>query len=265
MGFARIHRPRYEADEWVLGVAATFAVHAIIFAPFIYRAFVPASPAAEEKEAVPKPVVNATLLRLGTPLDPKKLPDRFVPHAKTAPKPEKIASRETPQHHVDAGAPPPPDAIDDKQTRLNNKNDIFPEDAGKDRPLEGHQSGIDGGEETDPNKVRAGDMYGAILSKFFSERMVYPSVISQAEARKLCAVYQVKISSGMIIWYLKVDAVRKSGNDLFDDAARSMLQKLLDDRVGLPEPPSEVAASYKGQRVNIAISGDLHGDASKCK
>jgi hypothetical protein len=44
-----------------------------------------------------------------------------------------------------------------------------------------------------------------------------------------------------------------------------MLQKLLDDRTALPDPPVEVAGGFKGQRVNLTLTGDMHGDASRCK
>jgi hypothetical protein len=55
--------------------------------------------------------------------------------------------------------------------------------------------------------------------------------------------------------------VRKSGNDLFDDSAREVLQKLLDDRTPLPDPPDAVADSYRGRSVNIVMPG---GGGAKC-
>jgi hypothetical protein len=44
-----------------------------------------------------------------------------------------------------------------------------------------------------------------------------------------------------------------------------MLQKLLDGRTPLPEPPPEVADIYRGRTINITLAGDAHGDASKCR
>ena len=43
----------------------------------------------------------------------------------------------------------------------------------------------------------------------------------------------------MVIWYVRQSILIKgsSGNELFDDASRSMLQKLLDDRTPLPRAP----------------------------
>ncbi len=261
----RRRKPHYEADEVVLGLVAAITMHVLFAGPFILRMVLPAKADTKEEPQIARPVVNATLLKLGKPIDPKKLPDRLVPRAKTAPKPDKVASTEDPKHKMPDAGVPPPDAIDDKITRHTDKPDPFPEDAGKDRPTEGHESGIDGGTETDPNKLKAGDAYGALLSKFFADRLQYPSVISQAEARRLCSTIQVRISPQMVVWYLRSDPVRKSGNDLFDDAARTMLQKLLDDHTALPAPPKEVEEMYRGKSLNISITGDLHGDASRCK
>jgi hypothetical protein len=212
---------------------------------------------------VAKPVIAATLLKLGKPIDPSKLPDRIVPRAKTAPKAEIKASQEDPKKRKDAGAPP--QAAAEGDLRNAAKNDPFAEDGGKDRPQEGNLAGIDGGTEVDPAKVKAGDMYAALLGAFLAERMTYPTTISQGEANRLCAVFQVNISPRMGVWYLRNEPIKKSGNDLFDDAARNMLQKLLDDHVALPEPPAPVADQFKGKRVNIAIMGDPHGDAARCK
>jgi hypothetical protein len=69
----------------------------------------------------------------------------------------------------------------------------------------------------------------------------------------------------MVIWHVRAEPIRKSGNDLFDDSARTTFMKLLDDHVVLPEPPPDVAEIYKGRTVNIVMSGDMHGDSSKCK
>jgi hypothetical protein len=55
--------------------------------------------------------------------------------------------------------------------------------------------------------------------------------------------------------------VRKSGNDLFDDSAREVLQKLLDGNTPLPDPPDSVADTYRGRTVNITMQG---GGGAKC-
>jgi hypothetical protein len=260
---AKVKPPRYETDEIVLGVVFTIVLHFLFIAPLVMRAVRPPPPTVEEKPLVERPFVAATLLKLGKPLDPTKMPDRFVPRARTAPKNEVRASREDPKKKtLDAGAPP---VAAEGDLRLNAQNDPFAEDAGKDRPEIGHLGGVDGGTETDPSKVRAGDAYAALLGKFFHDRWTFPTTISQGEANRLCVSFQVNITTRMGIWYVKEDPVRRSGNDLFDDSARSMLQKLRDDHVVLPEPPPDVAALYKGRTLILMLSGAHDGDASRCK
>jgi hypothetical protein len=255
----------YESDEVAMGIALAVALHAIPIG-LIYVNYKFPHVLESTEEVVAKPVIAATLLKLGTPIDPKKLPDRIIPRARTAPQNETVASREeAKKHDPDAGLPPPPNTQPSDIARLIAKSDPFAEDGGKARPEEGHLEGVEGGTETDPNKVHAGDMYAAKLGQFFHDRWAFPSVISQGEANRLCVNYQFAVSPRMVIWHLREAPMRKSGNDLFDDSAREMLQKLLDDRTPLPEPPPEVADSYRGRTIVITLSGDPHGDSSRCK
>lgn len=261
-------RPRYEGDEVALGIALAVALHALPLAALAVSAAFPAPPKAEEPP-VARPMVAATLLKLGKPVDPKKLPDRLVPQERTmAKRPDIVASQEEPLKRLDAGVPPtppPPNARETDLDKLIAKSDPFAEDAGKARPEEGHAAGIDGGTETDPNKVKAGDQYGALLGAFFHERWQYPTVISQGEANKLCVVFRVRINQKMVIWYVQQSPSRGSGNELFDDSARTMLQKLLDDHTPLPEPPAEVSELYRGRALELALQGNAHGDGSRCR
>ncbi|WP_394838288.1 TonB C-terminal domain-containing protein [Pendulispora rubella] len=255
-------RTAYESDEVALGIALAIALHAIPIAALILKAMYP-SLGEEEKPLVEKPVVAASLLKLGKPMDPLKLPDRIVPRARTAPKHEIVASREEKKKDIPDAGPPPPLAQESDITRLVNKSDPFAEDAGKDRPEEGHAGGVKEGQETDPNKVKAGDMYALQLQQFFRDRWAIPSVISKGESAKLCAVFQISIDRRMTIWHLRSTPARASGNDLFDDSVRSVFQKLMDDRTPLPEPPPEAAETYRGRAVNVQMTES--GDPSKCR
>ncbi len=256
----------YESDEVAFGVALALALHVIPMGAIAIKVAYPSKPDPGDEPITSKPFVAATLLKLGRPIDPRKLPDRLVPQKRTAPKAETVASREDPSKPLakDAG-PPPPNTEDSDLTKLIAKSDPFAEDAGKVRPEEGHALGVEGGTETDPNKVKAGEAYSAQLGAFLHDRWVYPTVISQGEANRLCVVFQVSVSPRMVVWHVRQEPVKKSGNELFDDSARSMLMKLLDDRTNLPEPPNEVSDSFKGRTVQIALSGDLHGDSSRCR
>jgi hypothetical protein len=201
-------------------------------------------------------VIGASLLKLGKPMDPKKLPDRLVPRQSTAPRHEVAASREDPLHKndkPDAGPPPPPDAKESDIQKLIAKSDPFAEDGGKDRPAEGFANGSDAGSETDPAKVHAGDMYAAQLTAFMKERWQIPTVISQGEVNRLCVKFTIAVDPRMRGWFVPQTPTKPSSNDLFDDSARSMLQKLVDDHTELPQPPPEVETSYRGQRINVGL------------
>ena len=152
------YTPGYTMDEKVLGIVVAIALHIVIIGPFVYRAIVPSAAQEEEKPLVSRPVVQASLLKLGKPIDPKKLPDRLVPQTRTAPKKQIVASKEDPSKVKPDAGPPPANAEDSDLVNLTAKSDPFAEDAGKKRPEEGHERGIDGCTETDPRKVRAGDM-----------------------------------------------------------------------------------------------------------
>jgi hypothetical protein len=257
------YTPRYTSDELVLGVVVAVSLHIAAVGPFVYKALVPSSHSDDEdKPLVARPVVQAALLKLGKPLDPKKLPDRIVPQQRTAPKKQIHASQEDPAKKLDAGAPQP-NAQDSDITNLVAKSDPFAEDAGKRQPEEGHASGIDGGTETDPNKVRAGDMYATQLGQFFGQHLNVPSVISIGEERRMCSIFEINVGRNMVIWHVRNEPVRSSHNELFDDASRTMLLKLLDDKTPLPTPPKEVDELYRGRRIQIVVTG-RNGDPSRC-
>jgi hypothetical protein len=243
--------PHYSGDEIAIGFAVTVALHAIPLLLIVLKVVRPLSMTLDDAPVVAKPVIAANVMKLGAPLDPKKLPDRLVAKLNTAPKHDIVASRDDPTHQNDAG-PPPPLAIDSDQTH-KDKPDPFAEDAGRTRPEIGSDAGMEGGLETDPSKVHAGDMYALKLSGFFHDRWTIPTVITPAEENKLCVVYRINISPRMIIWHINTTPMKKSGNDLFDDSARTMLQKLLDDRSVLPEPPNEVSDQWKGRTVDVTL------------
>ncbi len=258
--------PTYQGDEVAVGIALAIALHAIPIAALVYKAGHP-SPVEIEEPTIARPVIAASMLKLGKPMDPKKLPDRLVPKARTAPKPADVvaSAEDSAKKHLDAGAPPPPNTKESDLANLIAKSDPFAEDAGKSRPEEGHAEGVEGGTETDPNKVHAGDAYAMQLGAFLHERWQYPTVISQGEANKLCVIFQVGIDRRMTIWHVQQSPVKSSGNELFDDSARTMLQKLLDDRTALPQPPDGVAESFRGRAVNLLLQGSTQGDTSRCK
>ena len=249
--------PHYSGDEIAIGFAVTIALHAIPLMLIVLKVVRPLSMTLDENPVIAKPVIAANVLKLGHPPDPNKLPDKIVPRLNTAPQKDLHASREDPLHQQDAG-PPPPNALNGEEN-LHNKIDPWATDAGR-MNNEGSDAGVEGGLETDPNKVHAGDMYALKLSGFFHDRWTIPTVITPAEEKRLCVVYQINITPRMIVWHLRTEPIKSSGNALFDDSARTMLQKLLDDRTVLPEPPNDVADQWKGRTVNLTL-----GDGKSCQ
>lgn len=257
------YTPRYTTSEIALGVALAFVLHGGLIGAMVYKKALSSADAEEDKPLVSRPVVQAALLKLGKPIDPKKLPDRLVPQQRTAPKKQITASQEDPGQKPDAGAPPPPVAQDSDLTNLVAKSDPFAEKPAKTRPEEGHEGGVDGGTETDPNKVRAGDMYALQLTNFIKDRFTVPTVISVGDERRMCAVFEISFTKVMTVWFVSPTPKKSSGNELFDDAARATLMKLVDDKTPLPTPPPEVEDQYRGRRRAIAMQG-RNGDPSKC-
>jgi hypothetical protein len=249
------YHPRYARDEIVLGVAVAFSLHVLVIGPFVVKSVLPsASKPEDEKPRVPVPYVQANLLKLGRPVDASKLPDRFVPKKNLAPRHEKHASREDPpKDRPDAGPPPPPDAEDSDLTKLIKNSNLFSADAGKLPPAEGHADGTDGGTEMDRNKVRQGDRFPAMLSAFLHARWQLPSVISVGEASKLCVPISIATTRDMKIWSVSVNG--SSGNEVFDESARSMLFRVRDSNAQLPEPPPEEAERYRQRSILLRLCG----------
>ena len=151
----------YEGDEVAVGIALAIALHAIPIAALAIKAAYPSND-APETELVAKPVIAASLLKLGKPLDPKKLPDRLAPVKSTTNIKDPVASQNDPTKNTQDAGPPSSNAEQADLQKLMNKTDPFAEDAGKPRVEEGFANGSDAGNETDPNKVHAGDQYASI-------------------------------------------------------------------------------------------------------
>jgi hypothetical protein len=256
--------PRYVGDEKALGLTLALALHVVPLAMLakagIARADIDAPPPSP-------PVIAASLLKLGAPRDPAALPQRFVPQERTVKARDVVASREDPAPRVapksDAG-PPPKDGKEADLDNLIAHSDPFAEHAAQ-RPELGGPLGRELGTQTDPALVREGDAYATTLEEFFRQQWELPTVISPGDARKLCAVFRVRINGDMHIGDVTRDAVKSSGSELFDDSVRSMLMKLLEREVPLPMPPQSQATNYRNATVELTLTGDPQGDATRCR
>jgi hypothetical protein len=57
----------------------------------------------------------------------------------------------------------------------------------------------------------------------------------------------------MIIWHVS-QPIRSSGNAGFDDSVQKVLQKLVDERTPLPDPPSDRGDAFRGRTVDFSFS-----------
>ena len=44
------------------------------------------------------------------------------------------------------------------------------------------------------------------------------------------STYQVHVTRALVIWHVRAQPTKSSGNSVFDDSARAMLEKLMEDR-----------------------------------
>ena len=59
----------------------------------------------------------------------------------------------------------------------------------------------------------------------------------------------------MRIWHVRSTPIRPSGDDAFDSAVRAAYEKLIEDKVALPEPPPELADLFRGRTINLTTGG----------
>ena len=117
---------------------------------------------------------------------------------------------------------------------------------------------------TDAERARAGARYASELGQFFRQRWQIPAVVSPAEAARLCVTFQLNVSPKLVIWHVRTEPTKASGNTLFDESARTMLEKLVQDRTHLPEPPPEVADLFRGRTILVRLTAS-QAAASSCK
>jgi hypothetical protein len=95
------------------------------------------------------------------------------------------------------------------------------------------------------------DHYAADLAEFFRSRL------SKAP-RAACVTFRLNVDRTMHVWHVGQTPVQRSGDDAFDAAVHALFEKIMDDRVPLPEPPSEIADLYRGRTIDVRV-----GDACR--
>ena len=210
---------------------------------------------ARKSAAQPFEYIEARLLKQGEVKDEKDLPDRIVPALPTAPEEilpldadEDKAAVEDPKKPEDQ-----PDALtDDKLREVFDKARAFAE-IQDDYVPEGAPDGVPDGDVTDPALASIGNTYAHKLMRVFADRLVYPTILSDEELRRLKAKVHFRVDVDMVI--TEVEFVDKSGNAMFDDAVQAAIDKVRVEVRNLPSPPEAIAPIVFGGGVNLTFNG----------
>lgn len=203
-----------------------------------------------ERTLIPDNTIAAELVRLGKPIDPRKLPSRKVPpmakrkpegvvvskDAKERPKPEKKEKEKE----------KPPQAKESLLDNLVDRTRDFAEDVEYEQ--EGDPEGVPEGTATES---RAGDIYKGKLVLFFRRNWTVPSVVRDVDKKEATAAIQVD-AEGRIT---AVQLSKESGDPLFDQSVLDAVQSLIDAGATIPEPPLEIANQYYGRTLGVNFLG----------
>jgi outer membrane biosynthesis protein TonB len=207
-------------------------------------------------EFPPFEYVEARLLKFGEVKDDTRLPDRIVPALPTAPeevlaldrdadKPEPPQKPEQPEKQADA-------RLDSKLREVFEKARAFAEVQDSYVP-EGHPDGVPDGDVTDPRLASLGATYGHRIKRLFLERWVVPTLLGEAQLKKLRAKVNIQVGADMTI--AKVEFLDESGNRLFDDTVTNAIERVRVEVRTLPEPPEAIASNIFGGGINLVFNG----------
>ncbi len=262
MRFAPVdERPPSLLERKPLGAAtialgATFAVGAHVLVPFLVLAsqwllvqLGLAVPVEErQRPLMPDNVIAAEFVRLGKPLDPKKLPTRQVPPVAKA-KPDGVVVSKDAREPVEKKPEEKKDKVDAQQSLLDNLVDRtkdFAEDVEYER--EGDPNGLREGTATE---AREGDLYRGQLLLFFRRPWTVPNVV-QNMSSKSCVVSVNVAQDGRL---KSVALSKSSGDPLFDQSAIDAVEALIQANAVLPEPPSSLRAAFYGTTIGVNYDG----------
>jgi hypothetical protein len=244
------------ADPVALAVGASGMIAAVVGAlllPLMATAF--GAEGSSRPASAPFEFIEARLLKQGEVKDPDKLPDRIVPALPTAPdeilpldaNENKAADTDSEKKEKQ------PDAVtDDKLREVFDKARAFAEIQDNYVP-EGDPGGVPDGDVTDPALASIGNTYAHKLMRVFADRLVYPTLLSDAELKRLKAKVHFKVDVDMVI--IEVEFLDRSGNAMFDDAVQSAIDKVRAEVRNLPEPPEAIAPTIFGGGINLTFNG----------
>ena len=207
-------------------------------------------------DSPPFEYIEARLLKFGEVKDDTKLPDRIVPALPTAPgevlsldmdenKPEPKIEDEKPARQADA-------VTDDKLREVFDKARAFAE-IQDDYIPEGHPDGVPDGDVTDPALASLGATYGHRIKRFFLDRWIVPTLLSEGELANLKVKVNIKLDIDVVI--VSVTFLKKSGNRMFDDSVQNAIDRVGKEVRNLPTPPEAIAARVFGSGINLTFNG----------
>lgn len=249
-----LERKPLGAGTIALGVG--FAIGAHVLVPFLVLAsqwlLVQLGLAVTSEDRVrpliPDNVIAAEFVRLGKPLDPKKLPSRKVPPVAKA-KPDGVVVSKDAKEQPEKKDEKKEEKVDAQKSLLDNLVDRtkdFAEDVEYER--EGDPSGLREGTATE---AKEGDLYRGQLLLFFRRPWTVPNVV-QNIGSKACVV-SVKVASD---GHLKSVALSKSSGDpLFDQSALDAVEALIQADAVLPEPPASLRDAFYGTTIGVNYDG----------
>ncbi len=240
-----------------VALGATFAVGAHVLVPLFVLAsqwllvqLGLAVPVEErQRPLVPDNVIAAEFVRLGKPLDPKKLPNRQVPPVAKE-KPDGVVvskdARENVEKKPDEKKEQKVDAQKSLLDNLVDRTKDFAEDVEYER--EGDPNGLREGTATE---AREGDLYRGQLLVFFRRPWTVPNVV-QNIGSKSCVVSVNVASDGRL---KSVALAKSSGDPLFDQSAIDAVESLIQSNAVLPEPPASLRSAFYGTTIGVNYDG----------
>jgi hypothetical protein len=190
------------------------------------------------------PVVDdAPLLKLGSKIDPRKLPDRWVaprpveratPAAFPSPAAQHTPAAIPTTRVADAGQKPPSPTADlIKEVDLS----VAMPEAGPSpvSTVQGAADGVKEGTETDPLKAHAVSLYKQKLNDWFSSRFPIRGKIPFETLKTLHATVSITFGSDRTVASFRM--TNPSGNAVFDDTLHSSLSNIQSSGIEVPPPP----------------------------
>lgn len=244
------------ADPVALAVGASGAIAAVVGALLLPVVATALGEAPGKKPATPPfEFIEARLLKQGEVKDPDKLPDRIVPALPTAPDellPLDMDENKAADTDPDKKEKQPDAVTDDRLREVFDRARAFAE-VQDDYVPEGDPSGVPDGDVTDPALASIGNTYAHKLMRLFQDRLVYPTLLSDDELKRLRAKVHFRVDVDMVI--IEVEFLQRSGNAMFDDAVQGAIDRFRAEVRNLPEPPEAIAPTIFGGGVNLTFNG----------